>query len=1039
LSPLMNLDNLIVGRSSGRVTVCVAPERSAKLEMNEKVGSPFDAALFAQPLAGQAGLVWESPREIHKVVVRFAGAPPMDLALQYWRTKWPQQRLPKQAICGGGSVGWWELGNWFTGEWQTADVELSIEEHCASFLFRPLTESEFPDLDDFPAAFRTTLKIRLRCAGKLPEIEQIEALTDSTWDHQTVTVLWEVAPAGEPSFEAFNGDVEAARKIAPGKYVLQVWRAKNADPNSFDKTLLTIKADDTVTVLLDDLADGPVCVPDFGLCVAPGEEQRDFARVNAQVSVDSQPEVYDMVAQLPEQTWARAWANMVPKKERFYLPLAVDGGRHKFRLNPDGSVLYRTNNHLLVNCPGRDTPRLESDKENITVSFGRPTEPEERTIQDGVLPVGITSWECGDICVRQVAFATILEGTDPQGPPPPGDALGVFMAKFNFQNPSDRRAEARLPIRFSAGEAGEKLRLEGEGLIWAGDKLRAVVDVQGQGELCCEDGAVVYISSLGAEASHSIFVKIPYVALQGNEVDELKQLDFEVERDAVASYWRRRLTEGMKLTTPETMLNEFHRAHAGHLLINCEREPDCERRFARVGSFGYAAYGNESCMMTVDLDRRGYHREARQCLEAFVRYQGTVPLPGDFSSHDGVLYGACGYEQGGYNQHHGWILWALVEHYKFTRDDDWLTRIAPNVVAGANWIIRERNRMRNSDDIGRGLLPFGSLEDIGDWWQWLSTNAYTWRGLDAAAWGLAEIGHPEADCIRREADDYRASILRCFEFAAQRSPAVRLRNGTFVPHYPSHPHRRGRSFGWICETLEGAIHLLITGLISPHAPEARWIIDDYEDNLYLSEDYGYRVEDFERHWFDWGGFSMQACLLLNPEPYLYRDDVKHALRGIFNAIAAQLFPDTRMLTEHALPELGDWRGDHYKTSDEANAAGWLRYLFVREEGEELLLGQAVPREWLQPGQEVGVANAATYFGPTSLTYAASDGEITAHLHGPRRNPPAQIKLRFRAPQSREIVAFYVNGELWADCEWDWVILPGDVGDVQVRAELNERK
>ena len=41
------------------------------------------------------------------------------------------------------------------------------------------------------------------------------------------------------------------------------------------------------------------------------------------------------------------------------------------------------------------------------------------------------------------------------------------------------------------------------------------------------------------------------------------------------------------------MLNEFYRAHAGHLLINCEGDSEsAERRFARVGSFSYGAYGN---------------------------------------------------------------------------------------------------------------------------------------------------------------------------------------------------------------------------------------------------------------------------------------------------------------------------------------------------------------------------------------------------------------------------------------------------------------
>ena len=81
------------------------------------------------------------------------------------------------------------------------------------------------------------------------------------------------------------------------------------------------------------------------------------------------------------------------------------------------------------------------------------------------------------------------------------------------------------------------------------------------------------------------------------------------------------------------------------------------------------------------------------------------------------------------------------------------------------------------------------------------------------------------------------------------------------------------------------------------------------------------LDDFDKYWFKRGGMSMQACLLLDVEPYLYRDDVKPALRAMFNAIAVSHFPDVHMNTEHALPEMGDWRGDHFKTSDEANACG----------------------------------------------------------------------------------------------------------------------
>jgi hypothetical protein len=992
-------------------------------------GEPFDAAPFARPLP-EGGLVWDDPREIHAVRATFAGPVPDDLRLEYWRGKWPQIRLPKDHVEGRGSAGWWQLGDWFNGEWRAADTEARIESDIVTFTFRPVNATEFPDVGDFAATFRTTFKLRLVSASGQQPVS-LSALTDSTWEPHTVTVLWERPPVEEPRFEAFNGHVDSVTRRDDEHYVITLWGTANPDPHTFDKTLLTVSGAETVTVALEDVLRGPVWLPDFGLCVVAGEDERDYASVCAEATANAQPEIYDMVAAMPEQSWQRAWENMVPKRGRLSLPLAPDGSRHKFGLQPDGSLRYRTNNEVLLKMRGTDSDRLASDAAPLCLSFGLPMAMTGRTIEDGILPLGITTWDIPGGTLEQLAFATILAGTDRDGPAPAADAGGVCLMRFTFRG----TGEMGLPLRFSAGEARESVRVDDAGLIWSGDRLRALLDIGGRGDVTASEEGLAYTVTLAAGESHAITIKVPYVAPTPEEIAQLHALDFDREHEAVRGYWRRVLGDQMQLITPEPDLNEFFTAVAGHSLINSELEPNSRRRFARAGSFSYLAFANESCMMIADLDRRGMHEAAHECLEGFLHYQGTVPLPGDFRSQEGVLWAAGGYEHLGYNQHHGWTLWCLVEHFRFTRDEAWLRSVADNVLAAADWIIRERTRDLPPGSPEAGLLPPGNLEDITDWWPWLSTNCYTWRGLDAAAWGLAQIGHSDAARLREQADDYRAAILDCFTRAAERSPVVRLRNATYVPHFPSTVYRRGRSFGWICETLEGAIHLLITGLIAPHSREAQWIINDYEDNLYLSEQYGYHIADFDRHWFDWGGFSMQACLLLDVEPYLYRDDVKHALRATFNAIAAQFHPDTRMGAEHALPELGDWRGDHYKSPDEANACGWLRYLFVREEGNDLLVGQAVPESWLQPGGRCGVARAVTHFGEMSVRYEAGEDEIVVHLDGPRRNPPARIKLRCRPPAGREIVAVQVSGQDRAWVEGNWLILPGGIGQATVTASL----
>jgi hypothetical protein len=241
-------------------------------------------------------------------------------------------------------------------------------------------------------------------------------------------------------------------------------------------------------------------------------------------------------------------------------------------------------------------------------------------------------------------------------------------------------------------------------------------------------------------------------------------------------------------------------------------------------------------------------------------------------------------------------------------------------------------------------------------------------------------------------------------------------------------HRRGLSYGWIPETLEGAICLVITGLLDPFDRRSTWILDDFEDNLCLSEQYGYNLtgEAFERRWFSHGGVSQQANLLRNPIAYLARDEVKHFLRAAFNAFAVTYFPDTRMMTEHALPEIGDWFGDHYKSSDEANAASYVRLMFIMERGDDLWLGAAIPRYWLVDGRRIGIENAATHFGPMSvvLESRAATGEIEMRIDPPRRNPPRVVHARFRHPEKKRIASCTVDGKPYNrfDADEEWVIL-----------------
>ena len=998
----------------------------------------FDAAPFATPLSEGTGLIWDDPREIHQVIVRFKGPAPHagEARLEYWGSRWPEQHLPKDREPGGGDTGWMELGNWHQGGWRIADTDAKTDGNTITFSFRPVNAKEFPKVKDYDAPFRYTLKIRVAADAPLPSVENIQAFTDSSLREQVARLSWKGESPKNFNVTVFNGAL-VKKEDSTRRTSLTLQVAKNSDPNTFDRTLVTVNAGkQAFTFKVDDLAGGPLYLPEYGLAVLPDGDLRDYAAVEAEVKIRAGATLYDRVAQMPEQTWKSAWAGMPPKKSRICFPLGLDGARQKFRLDANGEVFIRWNDQYMLDRPGRDTARLRLEKQPVHFRFGLPDQPVERHTEEESLPICVTAWDVDGVRVQQIAFATELDGAKASEPPPAPDVFAVAMLQFIFSNNSDGPKRAALPITIRGGETYDRLQIDVSGLIWNGSQARGQIVTEPPP--LAESNHLNWSCTLAPHESRTVVVKMPYLPLTENaEQSALAKLDFDHEHARVVGYWHRRLDESAKLTTPEPVLNEFYRAVPGHLLINSEFDPAGDRRFARVGSFNYGVYGNESCMMVADLDRRGYHREAAECLEAWLHYQGTVALPGDFSSKDGVLYGAGGYEAGGYNQHHGWILWTLAEHYRFTRDKAWLRHAAPGILAGAAWIIRETGRAANRTDLARGLLPAGGLEDIGDWWTWLSTSCYTWRGLDSAAWALEQIHHPEAGRIRQAATEYHKNLIANFLAASARSPVVRLRDGIAVPQIPSYVQRRGRSFGWICQTLEGAMHLLITRAMDVNSSQAGWILRDYEDNLYLSNQYGYTLDDFDKYWFGRGGMSMQACLLLDVEPYLYRDDVKQALRAMFNAIAVSHFSDVHMNTEHALPEMGDWRGDHYKTSDEANACGWLRQIFIREDGDDLLLGQAVPRDWLRPGEQCGLERAATYFGPTSVLYTAAQNEITAVVNGSTRNPPKQIRLRFREPNSRPLSAVTVNGKQWHKFDSEWVRLPGDAGKVTVVARYGK--
>jgi hypothetical protein len=1010
-----------------------------------------DVAPFGYPLheANGLGVRWPEARRVTRIEVAFAdGASlpaPDAVTVEYWQHTWNGAAV--DGADSGTWAGWGAADDWFTGQWKMADTRLQVTGRAFVLTFAPSGEKEFPDLKGRGVTYRPTLKVRVSLPAVRPQVSEFRVFTDSMWRTSAIRIQFEGRSECDDPLESYNGRVMAKQAVAaPGGCEVHATVAYALNPYDAeaDRTILTVRSpQNPFSFAVDEAERGDrIYVKDFGALVTRAADPITIAEYRNILAASGAQTIYDRVAQHPEQTLSAAWSDM-PLKVPYYFILGCEGGRQRFRLDPNGDISMRvpapdldpkiSDKELLWRTKGStEAPSLDNlPVPHFKYSFGLPKGRfADRTIAEGYLPMVTTRWLAGDLLYEQEGFADVLAGNLNTGPPMQADDPTVAMVKIRIKNTGAAAQNARLTLSSEsldehANPVPQDLHVRGEmvmGEFEGREILRYLVDTRGAGQLSNSGDEALYQVQLQPGHEHTIFFKIPFVTLtSAHDIGRLRTLSPERERSEVQQYWEKRVAAGAEIRTPELWLNEYYKAHKAHLLINDEREIGSDRYVARVGSQGYGAFGNESTMMISELDRLGYSKEAERSYELFLHYQGTVALPGTFRRQKGELYGAGGYEMGGYNQHHGWILWGLAEHYWYTRDRAWMERAAPHLVEACRWVIDERKATQLLDDQGRrvaeyGLLPAGSLEDITDYWYWVSTNSFTWWGLANAAAALKDFGHPEGAQLAAEAEKYRQDILAAYRGAMVRSPVVRLRDGTYVPHVPSNVYTRGRAQGWIRETLEGAIMLPITRLLDPNSREAQWILKDYEDNRYISDRYGYSVPVFDNFWFSRGGFSKQPNLLHGPLPYFYRDEIKLFLRAYFNPFAAGYDPTLRILPEHPLPELGCLAGELFKTSDESQSAYWLRLMFVTELDGNLHLGRGIPRYWLRDGETIGISNASTYFGKLSyeIRSQAKAGRISMTLEPPVRNPPRQIIVRFRHPEEKPIRSVTVNGATWSD-------------------------
>jgi hypothetical protein len=932
--------------------------------------------------------------------------------------------------------------------------------------------------------YRRTLKLRLVFASS-PRLGKVEVFSSSqekrvelrlqlgagetaqrTWDGrirlyngrlESVRV-WKGAAGDTADGERFHLTTQGPAK---GLSVSLVAAAEGL-PGSHDTTIVTLDAADrTFSFAIPDVEKGPLYVPDFHAYVTLASDPGEFS---ASV-VKHGRKIREKLATEPEQTYERA-SKEIPALDpverqggRLYLPLAADASWQKFAFEWGGNIVISKSG---TKAMGTELKRLEWKGDRLSWRIGTGLTPNFRpaakdstlSVLENYLPLARARWTTEGLDYTEEGFATLLSG--PLGPDDPQrneQTPAVLMLKVTVRNPGPAAATSHLWL---ATDPAEGLSFRHEELL-AGDgqlvRARVRWPEPAHASLAPVPEGAKTLQGIHAEIplragqEQTIFISLPFIPrLSLQERRLLASLDYKQARTRALDYWRAATANTIPFAVPEKPFMDFARAVIPHIRISATKDPKSGLYMVPAASYSYLVFDNEAAFQCVMLDALGNHALAAEYLEAFVRLQGSKPFEGTYRGDQHEVYHGArvdkdyDYTASEYNLDHGTVLWALGEHYFFTRDKDWLRRVAPSMKKAADWVFEQR-KYTELNDGGEpipeyGLLPAGHLEDNSDWGHWFAVNAFAAAGTKRLGEALANIGDPSAAHYAEDAASYTKDLRAAVRRAAQISPVVRLRDNTYVPYVPTRPYQRIRLFGptrvafysrypqrvlptyrlsATREVLYGPMILLSLGIFHADETLADAVLDDWEDNATMSSSLGLFVHGWvdDQYWFSRGGMVFQANLQNPVLAYLRRNEIPAAIRNLYNDFVACYYPGVNVFTE----EFRQWQspsGPFYKIPDEAKFVNRLRDSLVREDSDALWLAAGTPRRWLAPGQKIEVRNMASYFGPVSYQMEGRKNGVSIRVQLPTRNPYKTAWLVVRTPQAKPLQSVQIAGQPWRD-------------------------
>lgn len=479
-----------------------------------------------------------------------------------------------------------------------------------------------------------------------------------------------------------------------------------------------------------------------------------------------------------------------------------------------------------------------------------------------------------------------------------------------------------------------------------------------------------------AGGQQTVALSVPFAVAEKPTAD-VSSDEFDRKLAEVTGYWAKLIDPGTRFEIPEQRVQDAYRAWLAYNFLNVDKR-DGVYHVCDGAGFYEEVYGYSAALYCHMLDLMGYHEIARTYLESLLTFQQP----------DGLICVNFG------DTDTGTTLYVMSEHYRFTRDADWLRRVAPKMIAMCDWIIRHRPESMKPSHDGRtavwGLIRYRPYCDhqlpAFDYY----SNGYLCMGMKAASEVFAEIGMSEqAARLSKEAEAYRKDLLTSMDAAVITRDGMKM-----LPIMPD-THELLREAKYTANGYYGLVAscVLETGIPAHDDPRSDWIVDMLRRKSGLLCGVAH-FRDMIDHAYAYGYWM--TCLK--------RDEVKRVILGLYGSMAYGMSRDTYAAVECHRITTGEnyWTLPH--TYSNTKQVRILRNMLLREDGGDLLLGYAVPRPWLADGKRVAVKQAPTLFGPVSyaIDSHAADGRIHVRIEPPKRGEHKMVRIRLRHPEGTNI-------------------------------------